>query len=318
VVIAAAAIIDTINRIASLPSLVSRRRNPRWVSMGDLRDTIQSQVHRLVGFGDGAVDLTRPPGDDGLFGPGSAAWVVHGDFTAMMAGGVAALLLQMLHPGALAGVWDHSQFRRDMLGRLRRTAQFISGTTYGSTATAETLIAKVRGIHDRVAGTLPDGVPYSANDPALLTFVHVAEVASFLAAYRRYRDPTFPIAEQDRYLREYAIVAERLGATDVPKTRAEIDAYFVRIRPQLRADHRTREVARAMLQQAPASLAMAPAQKLLMEGGVDLLPRWAARMHGLDRPLVGKPAIRAGMAGIGSVLRWALRDGSAKRATSQS
>jgi uncharacterized protein (DUF2236 family) len=285
--------------------------------MGDIRETIQGQVHRLVGFGDGAVDLTRPPGDDGLFGPGSAAWVVHGDFTAMMAGGVAALLLQMLHPGALAGVWDHSNFRRDMLGRLRRTAQFISGTTYGSTATAETLIAKVRGIHDRVAGTLPDGTPYSANDPDLLTWVHVAEVASFLAAYRRYRDPAYPAAEQDRYLGEYAVVAERLGATGVPKTRVEVDAYFAAVRPRLRADHRTREVARALLDQQPASRAMAPAQKLLMEGGIDLLPDWAARMHGLERPLVGRPAVRAGMAGIGSVLRWALRDGSAKRATDQ-
>ncbi len=287
-------------------------------SMGDLRETIQSQVHRLVGFGDGAVDLTRPPGDDGLFGPGSAAWVVHGDFTAMMAGGVSALLLQMLHPGALAGVWDHSNFRRDMLGRLRRTAQFISGTTYGATATAEALIAKVHGIHDRVAGTLPDGTPYSANDPDLLTWVHVAEVTSFLAAYRRYRDPAYPGAEQDRYLREYAIVAERLGATGVPKTRDDVQSYFTAVRPQLRADHRTREVARALLRQPPASRAMAPAQKLLMEGGIDLLPGWAARMHGLGRPLVGKPAVRAGMAGIGSVLRWALRDGSAKRATSQS
>jgi uncharacterized protein (DUF2236 family) len=285
--------------------------------MSDIRETIQGQVHRLVGFGDGAVDLTRPPGDDGLFGPGSAAWVVHGDFTAMMAGGVAALLLQMLHPGALAGVWDHSNFRRDMLGRLRRTAQFISGTTYGSTATAETLIAKVRGIHDRVAGTLPDGTPYSANDPDLLTWVHVAEVASFLAAYRRYRDPAYPAAEQDRYLGEYAVVAERLGATGVPKTRVEVDAYFAAVRPRLRADHRTREVARALLDQQPASRAMAPAQKLLMEGGIDLLPDWAARMHGLERPLVGRPAVRAGMAGIGSVLRWALRDGSAKRATDQ-
>ncbi|WP_230631394.1 oxygenase MpaB family protein [Sphingomonas sp. Leaf37] len=285
--------------------------------MGDIRETIQGQVHRLVGFGDGAVDLTRPPGDDGLFGPGSAAWVVHGDFTAMMAGGVAALLLQMLHPGALAGVWDHSNFRRDMLGRLRRTAQFISGTTYGATATAEALIAKVRTIHDRVVGTLPDGTPYSANDPDLLTWVHVAEVGSFLAAHRRYRDPAFPDAEQDRYLAEYAIVAEKLGATGVPRTRNQIDAYMARIRPQLRADHRTREVARALLQQQPASLAMAPAQKLLMEGGIDLLPDWAGRMHGLERPLVGRPAVRAGMAGIGSVLRWALRDGSARRATEQ-
>ena len=285
--------------------------------MADLRDTIQTQVHRLVGFGDGGVDLTRPPGDDGLFGPGSAAWTVHGDFTAMMTGGVAALLLQMLHPGALAGVWDHSNFRRDMLGRLRRTAQFISGTTYGATATAETLIAKVRRIHDRVAGTLPDGTPYSANDPALLTWVHVAEVASFLAAHRRYRDPAFPAAEQDRYLAEYAVVAEKLGATGVPKTRAALDAYLIAIRPQLRVDHRTREVARALLRQRPASLAMAPAQTVLMEGGIDLLPDWAARMHGLDRPPLGKPAVRAGVAGLGSVLRWALRDGSAKRATTQ-
>ncbi len=286
-------------------------------SMGDIRETIQGQVHRLVGFGDGAGDLTRPPGDDGLFGPGSAAWVVHGDFTAMMAGGVAALLLQMLHPGALAGVWDHSNFRSDMLGRLRRTAQFISGTTYGSTATAEALIAKVRRIHDAVTGTLPDGTPYGANDADLLTWVHVAEVASFLRAHRRYRDPAFPAAEQDRYLREYAIVAEKLGATGVPKTRAEVDRYFAAIRPRLRADHRTREVARALLQQPPASLAMAPAQKLLMEGGIDLLPDWAARMHALERPSVGKPAVRAAMAGIGSVLRWALRDGSAKRAAQE-
>jgi len=285
--------------------------------MADLRDTIQTQVHRLVGFGDGGVDLTRPPGDDGLFGPGSAAWTVHGDFTAMMTGGVAALLLQMLHPGALAGVWDHSNFRRDMLGRLRRTAQFISGTTYGSTETAEALIAKVRRIHDRVSGTLPDGTRYSANDAELLTWVHVAEVASFLAAYRRYRDPAFPAAEQDRYLAEYAVVAEKLGATGVPKTRAALDAYLVAIRPQLRVDHRTREVARALLRQRPASLAMAPAQTVLMEGGIDLLPDWAARMHGLDRPPLGKPAVRAVVAGIASVLRWALRDGSAKRATTQ-
>ncbi|WP_163957837.1 oxygenase MpaB family protein [Sphingomonas insulae] len=285
--------------------------------MGDIRDTIQRQVHRLVGFGDGAVDLTRPEGDDGLFGPGSAAWIVHGDFTAMMAGGVAALLLQMLHPGALAGVWDHSNFRRDMLGRLRRTAQFISGTTYGATATAEALIGKVRIIHDRVAGTLPDGTAYSANDPDLLTWVHVAEVASFLAAHRRYRDPSFPTAQQDRYLTEYAIVAEKLGATGVPKTQKQVDAYFAAIRPRLRADHRTREVARALLHQQPASRAMAPAQTLLMEGGIDLLPDWAARMHGLERPSVGRPAVRAGMAGIGSVLRWALRDGSATRASDQ-
>ena len=286
-------------------------------SMSDLRGAIQREVHRLVGFDDGTIDLTRPPGDDGLFGPGSAAWVVHGDFTAMMAGGVAALLLQMLHPGALAGVWDHSNFRDDMLGRLRRTAQFISATTYGSTETAERMIARVRRIHDSVAGTLPDGTPYSANDPELLTFVHVAEVASFLAAHRRYRDPDYPAAEQDRYLAEYARIAEALGARDVPRSRAEVDAYFTAIRPRLRADHRTREVARALLDQPVAVPALASAQRLLMAAGIDLLPRWAVTLHDLTPPPGRRPMVRAGMAGVGSVLRWALRDGSAKRARDQ-
>src|SRR5207237_10791125 len=114
----------------------------------------------------------RPPGDDGLFGPGSVGWKVHGDFPAMMMGGVAALLMQMLHPAALAGVWDHSNFRRDMQGRLRRTAQFIAGTTFGSTAHARQLIDRVRRIHARVDGVLEDGTPYTADDPEVLTWVH--------------------------------------------------------------------------------------------------------------------------------------------------
>lgn len=89
---------------------------------------------------------------NGLFGPNSVAWRVHGDVTTMMVGGVAALLLQMLHPAVLAGVWDHSGFRDDMLGRLRRTARFIALTTYGSQDEAEQVIAHVRSIHAGVKG----------------------------------------------------------------------------------------------------------------------------------------------------------------------
>ncbi|RZK81376.1 MAG: DUF2236 domain-containing protein, partial [Methylobacterium sp.] len=139
-----------------------------------LKSAIGERVRGLVGSQE--LDLSRPAGDPGLFGPGSATWAVHGDFTSMMIGGVCSLLVQMLHPAALAGVWDHSDFRRDMLGRLKRTAQFVTVTTYGSTAKAEGMIGRVRRIHDRVGGTLPDGTPYSANDPALLTWVHAAEV----------------------------------------------------------------------------------------------------------------------------------------------
>lgn len=278
--------------------------------MGDLRSAIQSQVRELFGTTDAnRIDLTRPPGDPGLFAPDSVAWRVHGDFTAMMIGGVAALLLQMLHPGALAGVWDHSQFRRDMRGRLRRTAQFISGTTFGSTATAEALIAKVRAIHDRVEGSLPDGALYSANDPVLLTWVHVAEVWCFLAAYVRYVDPAFPASEHDKYVAETARIARRLGAADVPETWAGVAAYLEAMRPALRYDHRTREVARALMGQPAPTAALAPFRKLTMDAGADLLPDWAARMHGFAQPPAQRAGIRAGVAGVGTVMRWALKSG---------
>jgi uncharacterized protein (DUF2236 family) len=278
--------------------------------MLDPRRIIERHIHALVGFGSGAIDLDR--GDAGLFGPGSAAWAVHGDFTAMMVGGVGALLLQMLHPSALAGVWDHSNFRADMTGRLRRTAQFIAGTTYGSTSQAEHLIEKVRSIHARVSGTLPDGTTYEADDPALLTWVHAAEAASFLTAHLRYRDPDFPPECQDQYLCETARIARMLGATDVPETRAELDVYFAAIRPVLKADERTREVAHLLLSQSAIGGAMQPAGAVMLRAGAGLLPPWAARMHGL--PAGPQPLLEAQVRGLARVLRWALRDGSATRA----
>lgn len=279
--------------------------SPHIEAMNALRDTIGARLRGMVGSGDGALDLTRPPGDDGLFGPQSAAWKVHGDFTSMMIGGTSALLLQMLHPGALGGVWDHSDFRENMAGRLKRTAQFVAGTTYGSTATATRLIDKVRRIHDHVTGTLPDGTPYAANDPALLTWVHVGEARSFLAAYLRYRDPDFPAARQEQYHREMAVLARVMGAGEVPATRADVEAYFHDMRPALLVDDRTRSAARALLDQ-PAAPGMAGAQRLLLSAGVELLPSWASRMHGLSMPVLARPAIRAGARGTAGVLRWAL------------
>ncbi|EIY2631822.1 DUF2236 domain-containing protein, partial [Pseudomonas aeruginosa] len=173
--------------------------------MESVRRHIESQVLSLTGLAVGGVDFESPKGDPGLFGPDAACWKVHGDFSSMMIGGIGALLLQMLHPLALAGVWDHSNFRDDLLGRLRRTGQFISATTYGPLADAERLIERVRRIHESVIGQLPDGTPYSASDPDLLTWVHVAEVSSFLKSYLRYLNPDLPGSEQDRYYSEIAL-----------------------------------------------------------------------------------------------------------------
>jgi uncharacterized protein (DUF2236 family) len=245
--------------------------------------------------------------DDALFPRDSVIWRVHGDVTTMMVGGVAALLLQMLHPAVLAGVWDHSAFRADMLGRLRRTARFIAVTTFGAREEAEAAIAKVRDVHTRVKGTLPDGTPYAADDPDLLAWVHVTEAVSFLDAWIRYAEPGMSHADQDRYFAEFARVAEALGTVDVPRSRAEADALIARMRPQLVADARTREVARLVLEQPSPSLAVMPFQALTFHAAIDLLPGWARAMHGLHGAGLALPAVRIGTRGVASTLRWAFR-----------
>ncbi len=111
----------------------------------------------------------------------------------MLCGGISALLLQMLHPSALAGVWDYSNFRQDML---RRTSQFIAVTTFGNRHDANLLIERVRNIHLRVSGVDNYGQPYAASDPHLLTWVHVAETSAFLASHLRFKNPQLSLAEQ--------------------------------------------------------------------------------------------------------------------------
>jgi uncharacterized protein (DUF2236 family) len=244
---------------------------------------------------------------DGLFGPGAVAWRVHGDVTSMMAGGVAGLLLQMLHPAVLAGVWDHSKFRSDMQGRLRRTARFIALTTYGGRAEAEAVIARVRGIHDHVRGVLQDGTPYAANDPDLLAWVHVTETTSFLNAWIRYAEPGMGAADQDRYFAEMAQIAEALGAFPVPRSRAQARQMLQAARTQLRSDARTREVARLVLNQRAPSLLAEPVQALTLQAGVDLLPDWARRLHGLPGGALSRPLVRAGTLGLARTLRWAFK-----------
>jgi uncharacterized protein (DUF2236 family) len=242
---------------------------------------------------------------DSLFGPRSVAWRVHGDITSMMVGGVASLLLQMLHPAVLAGVWDHSNFRADMHGRLRRTARFIARTTYGERGEAMAMIARIRGIHDRVQGVLPDGTPYAANDPALLAWVHVTETTSFLDAWIRYSEPDMSVADQDRYFDEMAQIAEVLGAHPVPRSRSEAQALIEAMRPQLRCDSRTRAVSRLILTRPAQTTMTGRLMALTMDAAIDLLPDWAVRMHRLYAPATSRPLVRAGTLGIARTLRWA-------------
>lgn len=277
-----------------------------------LRQRIEATV-LSISRGPGSADFLQPPGDPGLFGPDSAAWQVHSDFTAMLTGGVAALLLQMLHPLPLAGVWDHSNFQADMLGRLRRTAQFVAGTTYGSRQDALALIERVKTIHDRVQGIAPDGRPYSANDPDLLTWVHVAEMSSFLAGYLRYVDGSLSGAQQDRYFEETALVAEMLGARDVPKSRAAVQTYLNAMRADLVASDRTRAVVEVLMTWQAPRPGLRPAVRLFLDAGIQLLPPWAIQMLDLKRPPLQAALASAAMRTVAPTLRWALHDGSVAR-----
>lgn len=267
--------------------------------------------------GHSGIDYDQPPGDPGLFGPDSVTWRIHGDFPGMLAGGLCALMLQTLHPLALAGVWDHSNFRDDLVGRLRRTTNFVAGTTYAGRAQAEELIARVARIHARVRGVAPGGLAYAADDPHLLAWVHVTEAYGFLEGHRRYcREVPETIA--DRYYAEVRRIAGLLGARDVPGSQAQVAEYFARVRADLRFDARSSEVLDVLARiRLPVPMAGA-SRDLFLGAGAALLPDWAQAMLGRGplrraRDRTAAATLRA----IAPLFRAALTDGVAPRACSR-
>ncbi|MES1971744.1 MAG: oxygenase MpaB family protein [Pseudomonadota bacterium] len=286
------------------------RPSPTRLMAGPLGRTAQRAIVGRVRalFNDTARGQTPVVRSDAaLYPPDSIAWRVHGDVTTMMVGGVAALLLQMLHPAVLGGVWDHSEFREDMLGRLRRTARFMAVTTFAARDEAEAAIARVRTIHDGIRGTLPDGTIYGAGDPRLLAWVHVAGATSFLDGWIRYGEPRMSIADQDRYFAEAALVAAALGADPIPTTRREAMLLIEAMRPGLVSNARSREVARLVLAPRTGNPGAAAIQAAVFQSAVDLLPDWARRMHGLKASGFSRPLIHAGTFGLAETLRWAFR-----------
>lgn len=247
-----------------------------------------------------------PPSDEALFKRNSPIRMVHADIVGMMVGGIRALLLQMLHPAALQGVLDHSNFREDMHGRLRRTARFIAVTTFGHRDEAQSAIERVNRIHARVTGTLPDGTPYSATTPRTLAWVHVTEASSFLAAYKRHVRPDMPGHEQDEYFRQFALIARALGADPVPTNRNEAEELFRDMRSDLRTSPEAREVARLVLTQR-ASGTPPGLQAMLAAEAVEMLPPFARTMLGLTRPGIAALPARAATWGVGKTLRWAFK-----------
>lgn len=242
--------------------------------------------------------------DPGLFGPASMVWRVHSD-SSMLIGGLRSLMLQTLHPLAMAGVAEHSDYRHDPWGRLNRTGRFIGATTFGSTETAETSIAMVRRVHDRVVGTAPDGRPYSANDPHLLLWVHVTEVDSFLRAYLRFGDGKLRDAEADQYVAEMADIGRRLGVQDPPVTLAELETVLEAFRPECVYGPQAKETLRFLLNPPGVPLLVKGSYGLISAAAVTLLPGWSQRMMRLPVPPMVEPfAVRPAAKVLTRTIGW--------------
>ena len=241
--------------------------------------------------------------DPGLYGPDSVTWRVHADPT-MALSGLRALLLQAVHPLAMAGVAQHSDFREDPWGRLFRTAEYVGVTTYGTTSEARRAGAKVRGIHGRLAGIEPEtGQTYRVNDPHLLRWVHCVEVESFLTTAMRC-GLRVSAADQDRYYAEQTVGAALVGLdpATVPGSVAQMAAYFREMQPELRLTDAAKKAVTFVMWPPMSALVQLgtparPAWVALTSAAFAMLPRWARRIYRLPGlPTTDLAASAAGLA----------------------
>lgn len=273
-----------------------------------LKAQLGQRVRAITGATGDARDFLQPAGDPGLLGPDSVAWQVHAHFVAMMTGGLSSLMLQALHPRALAAVWDHSNFRTQLQARLGRTALFVATTTYGGTAQALQAIERVNRIHSQIRGTLADGTPYVANDPALIRWVHLGETTSFLRAYQDLSLQPLEAARQDQYFAEMATMGQRLGAHDLPLTRHQALMQLQDYRAELRVDERTRETI-ALIENYTCAPLDKPWVSLMVRAAFQMLPDWALDLLQRERSCpLEQAAVRTALQGLGASLAWAFAD----------
>jgi uncharacterized protein (DUF2236 family) len=271
---------------------------------GDMART----VRRAIGINEKPPPIATDP-EEAYVTPGGMARRVHSDLPTMLIGGVSALLLQALHPLAMAGVAEHSSYQEDPLGRLRRTASFVGTTTFGTVAEAEAAIAQVHRVHRRVHGVAPDGRAYSADDPELVTFIHVAEVSSFLASSQRYGPRPLTPEESDQYYEEVAPVALALGATWAPRSSAEVESYLLRVRPELYAGPQAKAARDWLLRGVTRRPSERAVYSLVVAAAVGVLPGWARRELGLSLAgpldlLLDTAAVTPLTRGLSAALRW--------------
>ncbi len=282
-----------------------------------IKQLIIQQVRSIVNSGKSPTEFLYPPGDPGLFGPDSVVWKVHSDFMSMIIGGISSLILQALHPLALAGVWDHSSFREDLKGRLGRTAFFIAATTYGNTEMATHAISRVKKIHDSLQGIHPDGRAYRVSDPHLLYWVHLTEAYSFLNAHRIYVNPSISESDQNQYFAEMSKISEGLGclitdeygsdlfARTISSVNHAIASYF----PELEYSDRSKWVV-DLLENFPTDPKTYVLNRLIIKAGFYNLPDWAYPMMNRSVPTkIERQLVNQSIHLIARPVRWAMTNG---------
>ena len=252
-----------------------------------------------------AQQLFEAPGER-WFGEDRPIRIIHAD-SCMFIGGLRALLFQSLHPLAMAGVASHSDFKADPWGRLQRTADFLAATTFGPESESQRAIDLVKRVHVRVVGTADDGRPYSANDPHLLKWVHIAEVDSFLAAHKKFGEVELSDEQRDGYVLDMSRIASALGVIDPPRSVAELKEEISSYRSELRTSDAALDAAKYLLITPPLPALVRPAYQLLGAAAVSLLPIWARLPLRLPwLPLSERAIVRPAANTLTKTLRWAL------------
>jgi uncharacterized protein (DUF2236 family) len=236
-------------------------------------EVIGKGLQNITGASSSLEAFKSPLRDPGLFGPQSVVWKVHADFSAMMVGGLSSLMIQALHPRALAAVWDHSNFREQLKARLGRTALFVASTTYGGVELATQSIQRVNAIHAKIEGLDLKGQPYKANEPDLLRWVHLIETVSFLNAYQHLALRPLSVADCNQYVVEMNKVGEMLGAVNLPTTLQDVQHAIGQYEPVLTFDHRTRETLES-IENYSVGVTEKPFFALILQSSFDIMPQW--------------------------------------------
>jgi uncharacterized protein (DUF2236 family) len=226
------------------------------------------------------IDFTRPLGEPALLSPDSVSWRIFKNPVALLVGGVAAVILELAEPSVRTGVWEHSSFRKDPMGRLRRTGLAAMTTVYGARSIALPMIAGVVRMHGKVAGATPAGVPYAANDTRLLSWVQATAAFGFAAAYSRYVDP-LSLTEFDALYREGAPASSLYGAHDAPQSNAELQSLFDSMRNRLEPSPVIFQFMEIMNETSAFPRPLQWMQRMLVRAAVDLIPEWIRECLGL-------------------------------------